>query len=47
MLKKKIKIKILDEDTQPVIRAIEVSHTDGKDKFRRIFYLTAGVYSNF
>ena len=27
---------ILDEDTQPVIRAIGVSHTACKDEFRQI-----------
>ena len=38
---------ILNEDTQPVIRAIGVSHTACKDEFRQIFDLTAGVYFNF
>ena len=39
---------ILNEDTQPVIRAIGVSHTACSEKsFDKIFDLTAGVYFNF
>ena len=41
---------ILNEDTQPVIRAIGVSHTACKDEFRqnlRSHSCTAGVYFNF
>ena len=38
----------LNEDTQPVIRAIGVSHTRlAKMNFDNIFDLTAGVYFNF
>ena len=35
------------EDTQPVIRAIGVSHTACKDEFDKICDLTAGVYFDF
>ena len=38
---------ILNEDTQPVIRAIGVSHTVAKMSFDKTFDLTAGVYFNF
>ena len=39
---------ILNEDTQPVIRAIGVSHTACTDDFRRRnLDLTAGVYFYF
>ena len=39
---------ILDEDTQPVIRAIGVSHTHlANMSFDKIFDLTAGIYFHF
>ena len=38
---------ILNEDTQPVIRAIGVSHTPCKDEFDRKFDLTDGVFFFF
>ena len=38
---------ILNEDTQPVIRATGVSHTACKYEFRQIFCLTAGLYFHF
>ena len=38
---------ILNEDTHPVIRAIGVSHTSCKYKFRQNLRSPAGVYFNF
>ena len=35
---------ILNEDTQPVIRVIGVSHTACKDEFDKVSDLTARVY---
>ena len=38
---------ILNEDTQPVKRAIGVSHIVCKDEFRQNLDLTSGVYFAF